>query len=279
MRMLLVLAGATLGCRTTTAPAAGSGGEPAPVVQRAPAPAPAPPPAPPPSAPLPPPPAPYPVGALGPPPCSLRATLEPTFEGDHVRLAYRLESVRSEPVHLVLRSPCPAGPVAFDGLPAGADPLHTCQAGACVSGVTTTTYDVPAHGSVPLGETTLAARGDACNPPLPFGSTLLRLRVTAEGAAGTVCDGATIHIIRDARTGALRRAALTAPRVPAAPPPARPVTRQPKPPQPEAPRKVCPACAIGCPNGIPKTGTGPDGCPVCGCEDLRSLIAPQPPSQ
>jgi len=202
----------------------------------------------------------------------VRAELEPTFNGDHVRLEYRLLNLRSEPVQLTLRSPCPAGPVTFDGLPAGADPLHTCQAGACISPVTTTTYNLPAHGTVVLGETTLAARGDTCNPPLALGSTLLRLRVTAEGAAGTVCDGATIHIIRDAHTSALRRAAITDPRVSPAPPPRRPVTTPAQPP-PQRP-KTCPECAIGCPHGVPKTGIGPDGCPVCGCEDLRPTIAP-----
>ncbi|HEU4611809.1 MAG TPA: hypothetical protein VFS15_07015, partial [Kofleriaceae bacterium] len=50
---------------------------------------------------------------------------------------------------------------------------------------------------------------------------------------------------------------------------------EPKPqPKPPAKREHCPVCAIGCPNGIPKSGIGPDGCPECGCENFEIKLQP-----
>ena len=43
-----------------------------------------------------------------------------------------------------------------------------------------------------------------------------------------------------------------------------------------APKKAkhCPACGIGCPNGVPSSKVDANGCPVCACEDLRPLFEP-----
>lgn len=48
----------------------------------------------------------------------------------------------------------------------------------------------------------------------------------------------------------------------------------PRPKRPAPPKRAtpCPVCAFGCPGGIPSRKVGPDGCPVCRCEELRPTI-------
>lgn len=245
---------------------------PAPVVAPTPAPTPAP------GGPGVAPPPTYPVGALD-LPCTVRAELEAKVVKGELRLRFVLVNLGADATTVTLAGRCPGGPVALRGLPDGFDPMHTCRAGACADPTPTTTHTLGGRSSIVLGETVLSARGDACNPPLPAGSTFLTAAVTAAPARHDVCSGAPLHLVRDPESGALRRAGPREPPVPAGPgapaprPPAKPTPPPPTPPvkQPVKPRASCPACGIGCPDGIPSSKRGPDGCPVCACErfDLR----------
>jgi hypothetical protein len=219
------------------------------------------------------PPRPYPEGAIA-LPCTLRAELEPTIVKDELRLRFVLSNLASEPATITLRGVCPGGMVDVRGLPAGFDPMHRCQAGACIQPTSTAMYTVPPHKTVTIDGTTLRARGDACNPPLPMGSSFLYAAITPDPPRVDTCTGAMIHIVRDPKTGTLRRAGLLEPPVPATPPPPRskPQPKQRPRPQPKPKTRArpenCPVCAFACPRGIPSRKVGPDGCPICGCERM-----------
>lgn len=209
-------------------------------------------------------------------PCTLHAEIVPTVRRDEVELRFVLVNDAPDPVTVTLRGTCPGGVVELRGLPSTFDPMHRCQAGACASPTATATFTVPARKSVTIGGTTLRAKGDACNPPLPLGSTFVSAAIATDLVGA--CGGSAIHIVRDPKTGALRRAAADEPRVPATPPTEKPApppkpapTQKPAPkqkPAPPTPRKQCPVCAFACPNGIPSRKVGPDGCPTCACEKL-----------
>ena len=211
-------------------------------------------------------------------PCTLRAEVEPTIAGDEVRLRYTLENLADAPTTVTLVGPCPGGLVELRGLPAGYDPMHRCQAGACLTPTTKATYTVPGHGRLSIGGATLRGTGDGCNPPLPLGSLFLQAAIRTDPPAFHACTGATIHIVRDPKTKKLRRAGLLDPRVLATPPatPRPKTTPVPRPTPPAKPtparRKSCPACAFACPNGIPSRKHRADGCPSCTCEriDVRA---------
>ncbi len=219
------------------------------------------------------PPRPYPEGAIA-LPCTLRAELEPTIVKDELRLRFVLSNLASEPATITLRGVGPGGMVDVRGLPAGFDPMHRCQAGACIQPTSTATYTVPPHKTVTIGGTTLHAKGDACNPPLPMGSSFLYAAITPDPPRADTCTGAMIHIVRDPKTAALRRAGLLEPPVPATPPPPRPKPQPKQRPRPQPKPKTrakpedCPVCAFACPRGIPSRKVGPDGCPICGCERI-----------
>jgi hypothetical protein len=216
----------------------------------------------------------YPVGAID-IPCTVRAEIEAVVTADAIRMKLVLMNLGPEEAKVTLKSRCPGGPVELGGLPAGFDPMHTCQAGACVSPTATTTYTIPGgRKTVVLGETTLRAQGDACNKPLPFGSTFLQASIVTEPRQWEVCNGAAVHIVRDHGTGKLRRAGLIDEPVPATPP-AKPAVApkpqlkpQPKPAPPRPPRtKPCPTCAFACTNGgVPSRRRDANGCSVCACE-------------
>lgn len=269
----------------------GSPPAPAPMTAPAPTTAPAPMPvqAPPPPPPSSPPPAPqlpepsYPVGAIG-PSCILRAEIEPIVRADSIAMRFVLVNNSHAPATITLTGTCPGGLVELHGLPAGFDPMHRCQAGACVNPESKATYKIPARGKVTLGETTLRAKGDACNPPLPMGSTFLQATIVSDNPLDA-CNGATVHLVRDPRTGTLRRAADAEAPVPAvlvkpAPTPKTKPAPTPAPapkPAPVAPRKNCPTCAFACPRGVPSRKVGPDGCPSCSCENFDIHAPPQAP--
>lgn len=77
--------------------------------------------------------------------------------------------------------------------------------------------------------------------------------------------GARIASGRLIREGALEAILGHEPRQPPGP---TPIEKQPAP----KPEGLCPTCSMGCVNGIPATGTGPDGCPRCGCEERSGII-------
>ncbi len=234
--------------------------------------APSPPPAAPPSAPALPAPQ-HPEGAIA-IPCTVRAEIEPTLVRDELRLRFMLVNLGTETQTVTLRGTCPGGVVELQGLPTTFDPMHRCQAGACPSPEVRETYTVAPKKAVTIGETTLRAKGDACNPALPLGSTFLQAAIATEPQAFDVCGGGMVHIVRDPRTGTLRRAGLLDDPVPAVEPqpkttPTPTVTRKV---EPTRPRKQCPACGIGCPHGIPSSKIGPDGCPSCSCENFEVTV-------
>jgi hypothetical protein len=137
--------------------------------------------------------------------------------------------------------------------------MHTCQAGACVKPSSTTTYTIPGgRKTVVLGETTLRANGDACNKPLPFGSTFLQANIVTEPKQWDVCSGAQVHIVRDHRTGKLRRAGLLDAPVPATPP-----AKQPAP----APPRTQPAPA---PPGRSRARSVASAAPTAACRRVAS---------
>src|SRR5690606_31780432 len=134
-------------------------------------------------------------------------------------------------------------------------------------------YTIPGgRKKVVLGETTLKAKGDACNQPLPMGSTFLQANVVTEPRQWEVCSGAQVHIVRDRATGKLRRASLMDEPVPAIPPakriaPAKPKTTKPAPAPPPRTRP-CPTCGFACTDGgVPSRRRGANGCPICACDD------------
>lgn len=221
----------------------------------------------------------HPVGAID-LPCTVRAEIEAVVTADAVHLKLVLMNIGAEEARVTLKTRCPGGPVELAGLPAGFDPMHTCQAGACISPSSTTTYTIPGGRKiVVLGETTLRANGDACNKPLPFGSTFLQANIVTEPKRWDVCSGAQVHIVRDHRTGKLRRASLLGAPVPATPPAKQPAPAPPRTkPAPAPPRtepapathrtKPCPTCGFGCTNGgVPSRRVDANGCPVCACDD------------
>jgi len=230
----------------------------------------------------------YPVGAIA-LDCVVSAEIEPVIRtGGEVTLRFSLKNHHPRPVEVTLQGTCPGGFVEVVGLPANFDPMHTCQAGACAQPTLMKTFTIAAGGSTPIGETRLPAQGNACNPPLPLGTMLLHARVNLTGGAPfAVCSGAQVHIERDHKSGALRLAGPVddednrlPPQPTTAPSPKPTPTKAPAPKQAPkvapTPRQNCPACGVGCPNGRPLTGLGPDGCPRCGCEK-HDILAPSRP--
>ncbi len=210
--------------------------------------------------------------------CTLHPEIEPTVRGGELQLKFVLVNDAPDPVTVTLRGACPGGMVELRGLPGTFDPMHRCQAGACVNPIEKATYTVPARKSVVLGGTTLRANGDACNPPLPLGSTYLSATIATDPQLVEACGGTAIHVVRDPKTGALRKAKPNEPRVPATPPkPEPPRTKpQPKPTPKPTPRprpEDGPVCAFACPNGIPSRKLRADGCPSCTCENF-DVVAP-----
>jgi hypothetical protein len=211
--------------------------------------------------------------------CTVRAEIEAVVTADEVRMKLVLVNLGAEEARVTLEGRCPGGPVELGGLPAGFDPMHTCRAGACLSPNASTTYTIPGgRKSVVIGETTLKAKGDACNKPLPPGSTFLQANVVTEPKQWHVCSGAQVHIVRDHATGKLRRASLIDEPVPATPPAKQPATPRTKPapatprtkPAPATPKRTrpCPTCGFACTGGgVPSSRRDANGCPVCACDD------------
>jgi hypothetical protein len=210
-------------------------------------------------------------------PCHLRTEIEADLTADAIRLKFWLVNRGAQEERLSLPAACPGGPVELFGLGAGFDPMHTCQAGPCPQRSIVTTYTVPAGGKIVLGETTLRARGDACNKPLPPGWMHLRADIAPAPRPWNLCSGAVLSVIRDQGTGRLRRPtaldqqALASPPPPPVTAPAPPKTT-PAPPKPTpAPRpqrtRPCPACGFACIHGgVPSTRRAANGCVICACD-------------
>lgn len=201
--------------------------------------------------------------------CTVRADIEARVTTSSVRAKVVLRNLGAQEATVTLRETCPGGPVTLAGLPAGFDPMHTCRMGPCAGPSSTKTYRIPARGRVELARTTLLARGDACNPALPLGSTLLRAEIVTEPRQLEVCSGAPLHVVRDHRSRRLRRARLTAPLVPEVLP-ARPRPSVKAPPaRTRVAPKSCPACGFGCTGAtMPSSRRDENGCPVCGCDPI-----------
>lgn len=204
-----------------------------------------------------------PVGAIAKPPCTVRAELVPVVAANRVSLKVVLKNSGSKPATFSLAAACGAR-FSVSGEPAVTCPPSPCRAAP------TKTFTVGAKKSLVLGTTRIAAKGGQCRAPMPDGSTFFQAVVSTDPYEPSVCSGAQVHVIKDAKTGRLRKAALTAPVVspsdPLAPSPSPPVTKP----------KQCPACGIGCPHGMPSQKVDANGCRVCACEDLRP-IAPGTP--
>lgn len=223
-----------------------------------------------------------PVGAID-VSCPVSTKLEATMRGTRLVLTTSLVNRTGEPVEVPLRNRCPVGSVRVTGLPAGMDPTQSCNKGPCLAPDGTQTVTVPARESIVLATMELDANGDTCNQRLPAGSFALAAEVESS-PAWLACRGVGVRIARDGPRGPLR---IVAPGEPASdevlvtPTPARkppPVVRKPAKPAPRVKtvqkvrKRPCPACGIGCLDGVPLQGTGPDGCPRCGCENLRATI-------
>lgn len=190
-------------------------------------------------------------------PCTIRAELQPVVRGTTVAFKVVLTNSGAKAAKVTLAAPCSAY-FGVSGEPRALCPPSPCHAEPA------RTVTVGAKKSFPLGTVKIAGDGNTCRAPLPAGSTLFQASVTPDPAQPEVCGGAKVHIVKDAKTGALRRAKLTDPIVgPNDPPPPTPpsTTKKPLP----APRS-CPPCGIGCPGSMPSTKKDANGCPSCSCE-------------
>lgn len=211
--------------------------------------------------------------------CPVTTTLEAVVhKGTRLTLKASLVNRSASPEIVTVRNRCPQGPVRITGLPPGTDATQSCNKGPCVVPETMKEITVPAKRSVVLAELTLDANGDTCNRAFPVG----RLALTAEvdsPRAWQVCPGWGVTLVRSAARGPLRVASPDELQ-PSAPTPkiekaAKPAPKKPAKPAPvvkKVRKRPCPACGIGCIDGIPLQGTGPDGCPLCGCERLGATI-------
>ncbi|MFN0245488.1 MAG: hypothetical protein ACKV2T_01185 [Kofleriaceae bacterium] len=205
-----------------------------------------------------------------PPPCTVFAELVPIVSGRTASLRVVLKNTARTPTTVTLEGPCGAR-YAVRGEPRTTCPPSPCRAAP------PKTYTIGAMRSLTLGTLPVKSKGDACREPMPNGSTLFEAVVTSQDRH--VCSGAKVHVIKDARSGRLRKAKptdpLVEPSIPA-PTPTSPSTLPPKAPKP------CPACGIGCPRGRPSSAVDANGCRVCACEDFpRPAPAPKtapPPS-
>ncbi|MDX2087738.1 MAG: hypothetical protein SFX73_07805 [Kofleriaceae bacterium] len=179
-----------------------------------------------------------------------------------VRLNFFLVNSSDEPRTVKLKSAC-GSVVQLAGLPAGTQR-------ACAQPEREKTFVVRARSRVAIGDTLVRAKGDARTPALPRGSTIFSANIQSDDPHD-VCGGGVAHIVREHTTGRLRRAkpneepipaTLPTPVVTPAPPSPKPVPAPRK-----VPGKVCPTCAFGCLHGVPTRKLGPDGCPVCGCDE------------
>lgn len=199
-------------------------------------------------------------------PCLVFAEVEASIEdgGKELRLQFSLTNRTGIDRQVTLHGHCPQGFVTVQGLPSGFDPMHTCQMGACANPEMTQVVTVPTEGKVSLGEARLSVQGDACNPPLPTGPLAISITVRGDMPNALVCSERPVPL--ENRAGSLRL--VPEPSPPAAPPTPTPPAPAPQQPQPARPKPdhPCPICSMGCVNGIPATGVGPDGCPRCGCE-------------
>lgn len=151
----------------------------------------------------------------------------------------------SKEITLSLPSRCPQGPVVFQGLGDGYDYYGTCAKGACAGPRDPERFTLPSGRTVELAAIEVDPKGGACTPPLPPGRHRISFTVPH---GGEVCAGtfATLEV-REA----------------------------PKPPPEPARKASCPpmpACGIACPGGA--FARDANGCPLCGCDERRGVLAP-----
>jgi hypothetical protein len=199
--------------------------------------------------------------------CTLFAEIVPIISAKTASLRVVLKNTASTPAKVTLEGNCGARFVV-DG-----EPRNTCPPSPCRP-TPLKTYTIGAKRSLTLGTVTVKSKGDACREPMRNGSTLFEAAAT--GKQMRVCSGPAVHVIKDARSGALRKAkpnetivepARTLPLPPSTVPPTR------------APKQPCPPCGIGCPRGRPSSAVDANGCRVCACEDLLgpATVKPSPP--
>lgn len=82
---------------------------------------------------------------------------------------------------------CPAGPLAFEGLPDGFDVYSTCAMGACPDDLPPRSYTVPAGGSVEVVRTALALGGDACNAAVAVGGSYSIMAIVPDDLGIAAC--------------------------------------------------------------------------------------------
>lgn len=191
-----------------------------------------------------------PIGAIT-APCTTRVDIEPTLRGADVRLRFVLVTTERTPQTVTLRGGC-AGFVALTGLP---EAIWPGRITVCADDQPVRTIRVRPRQRVLIGQFTVRGTPGRGRPALPTGSLFLQASVSADRH---VCSSPTLHLVRSAR-GTLRRARAGEQAVP-----------------PVLPASACSPCAIGCTDGVPLTGTGPDGCPVCGCTGMPLAPACQP---
>jgi hypothetical protein len=197
--------------------------------------------------------------------CTLFAEIVPIVSAKTASLRVVLKNTSSTSAKVTLEGTCGARYTVRG------EPRNTCPPSPCRP-APLKTYTIGAKRSLTLGTVTVKSKGDACREPMPNGSTLFEAAAT--GKQMRVCSGPAVHVIKDARTGALRKAKpnepIVAPTVPAppttSPPPKLPPSTIPPT---RAPKQPCPACGFGCPGGRPSSAVDANGCRVCACEDPR----------
>lgn len=171
--------------------------------------------------------------------CVVKAELQPVVGATSVTMKVVLKNTSPSSVTLDLNAKCGAR-FMVRGEPANTCPPSPCRAAPAQ------TVTIGAKKSLTLGTVKIVAKGSNCRPSMPDGMTSFQAAVFSEST--DVCSGAAVDIWKDAKTGKLSKT--------------KPSTK------PSKPKKPCPACGIGCPNGMPSSKVDANGCSVCACEDF-----------
>jgi hypothetical protein len=184
--------------------------------------------------------------------CDLLMTTKLVAKG---RLQYTLqaqiENVSKQSLSFVLMDRCPAGLLAFEGLPDDYDYYQTCNAGACVGASGAQTIQLAAGQRKLLASVALSVEGGTCNAPLE--QALYRLRPRVPDVTYNVCVEGVLLDLRNVR--------IPSKPVAVAPKPSEP---KPSPPATAADPRACTRsdeCVLSCPS-VP-------GCCgwSCGCKN------------
>lgn len=109
-----------------------------------------------------------------------------------------MKNITSAPVSVSLDSYCGA---RFTLL---GDTDNVCPPSPCKTSPPQTVKLGPKK-SITLGSISVSGNGNTCRTPMPVGSTMFSANIVTDGDP-TVCSPGSLHVIKDAKTGKLRKA-------------------------------------------------------------------------